>query len=139
LVTTGLAPVQAAATSSLAIAIAALSGSIQNWRDRHLDPQKVLYLGIPAGLAAQLGAYWADIVPPHLLLVGFGLFLLLNIYLIRLHNDLAQPARPHPNAPAELAVAFSLKRAAARIGTGIAAGLLAGLFGVGGGAILVPL
>lgn len=58
LVALGLAPVQAVATSSLAIVITAGSGSLQNWRMGYLDPRRVLFLGLPALATAQLEFIW---------------------------------------------------------------------------------
>ncbi len=130
LVALGLAPVQAVATSSLAIVITAGSGSLQNWRLGYLDLRRVLFLGLPALATAQLGVYLADRVAPDLLLGTFGLFLLINVYLFELRKRLiANEASTH----------FRLHPVIARISTGGAAGVLAGLFGIGGGVIMVPL
>ncbi|NER82740.1 MAG: TSUP family transporter, partial [Leptolyngbya sp. SIO1D8] len=54
LVTLGYEPIQAVATSSLAIIITSLSGSFQNWRMGYLDFRRVLLLGLPALVTAQL-------------------------------------------------------------------------------------
>ena len=143
------APVEAVATSGLSIVITALSGSIQNWRMGYLNLSKVAGIGFPAVITAQIGAYLTGIFPPYLLLVSFGLLLWLNIYLIEVRKRLtAQKAEeedrkesssitnsqlPIPNSNILFNPTF------AKIATGSAAGLLAGLFGVGGGVIMVPL
>ena len=134
LVTLGYSPVQAVATSSLAIALTATSGSIQNWRTGNLDLKKVLFLGLPSILTAQVGAFLANQIPAYILLLGFGLLLLTNIYLVGLRKSLAaksSPGDPHPRQKP--------KRTAAILATGGTAGFIAGLFGLGGGVILVPL
>lgn len=132
----GYASVPAIATSSLAIIITSVSGSLQNWRMGYLDWRRVVLLGLPAAFTAQIGVEIAEIAKgtdlgAGLLLIAFGFLLLLNIYLVELRKRLAiNPTN------------FSRRRinpVVARIMTGSAAGVLAGLFGVGGGVIMVPL
>ena len=139
------APVQAVATSGLSIVITAISGSIQNWRMGYLSLSQVAGIGFPAVITAQIGAYLAGIFPPYLLLVSFGLLLWLNIYLIEVRKRLtAKKAEgeesgsiPNSQFPNNSNILFN--PTLAKIATGSAAGLLAGLFGVGGGVIMVPL
>ncbi|NET34681.1 MAG: sulfite exporter TauE/SafE family protein [Cyanothece sp. SIO1E1] len=130
LVSLGHVPVQAAATSSLAILITSTVGSLQNWRMGYLSLKRVAYLGIPAALTAQLGTYLASRIVAYALLITFGISLLFNIYLMDLRKRLGgkQGFR-----------SLKLNPVASRIGTGGAAGFMAGLFGVGGGVIMVPL
>ncbi|MDM9385145.1 sulfite exporter TauE/SafE family protein [Chlorogloeopsis sp. ULAP01] len=127
----GYPPVQAVATSSLAIAITAISGTVQNWRMGYINARRVILLGLPALLTAQLGVYLANIFPPKIILIAFGLLLLLNIYLVELRKRLSR--KNVQNQPQKLNPVI------ARILTGGSAGILAGLFGVGGGVIMVPL
>lgn len=129
LVTIKYTPVEAVATSSLAILITSISGSVQNWRMGYLDWQRVILLGLPAVLTAQIGVYVANQILPYLLLLGFGILLLINIYLVNLRKRLSAGETPETQFNPLLA----------RILTGGAAGILAGLFGVGGGVIMVPL
>lgn len=133
LVALGYAPVQAVATSSLAIVITSISGSIQNWRMGVLDFRRILYLGLPALITAQLGVFLADRLLEWVLLTAFGLLLLLNVYLVELRKRIVA------QAAAGEAQAQTWNPAIASIFTGGTAGLLAGLFGVGGGVIMVPL
>lgn len=126
----GYTPLQAVATSSFSIVITAISGSIQNWRMGYLSFKRVIYLGLPAVITAQLGAELATRIPSYILLVAFGLLLLLNIYLVQLRKRLSNSEAQKGN---------SFNPVLARIFTGGAAGVLAGLFGVGGGVIMVPL
>lgn len=152
LVAFGYTPVQAVATSSLAILITSISGTVQNWRMGFFDAKRILALGLPALITAQLGVFLADRFPPYLLLAAFGILLLFNIYLVQLRNRLVAALRKSQNAAsqdAELHAARleknepskqpSIKPTLARLITGGAAGILAGLFGVGGGVIMVPL
>lgn len=131
LVGLGYTPVKAIATSSLAILITSISGSIQNWRMGYLNAKRVIYLGLPALLTAQIGVYLADRFTPYLLLTAFGLLLLLNIYLVELRKQLTTRNTTHQTRNFNPVIAI--------IFTGSAAGILAGLFGVGGGVIMVPL
>ena len=63
LVSLGNEPIKATATSSLAIVITSVSGSIQNWRMGYFNLKKILYLGIPALITAQLGVFLAIKIP----------------------------------------------------------------------------
>lgn len=130
LVTLGYLPVKAVATSSLAILITSISGSVQNWRMGYFNWKRVILLGLPAIVTAQIGVYIANNILPYILLATFGILLLINIYLIDLRKRLSAKERGETQ---------KFNPVFARIFTGGAAGVLAGLFGVGGGVIMVPL
>ncbi|NEO01214.1 MAG: sulfite exporter TauE/SafE family protein, partial [Moorea sp. SIO3I7] len=72
---------------------------------------------------------------------AFGILLLVTIYLIQLRKQLKSRAQQESQrAPNNrLSSNSSTKATVARIATGGLAGLLAGLFGIGGGTIMVPL
>lgn len=136
LVQFGFLPVQATATSSLAILVTSSAGSFQNWRMGFLRIRQVLLLAGPAIVTAFIGAAIGEKLPPHLLLIGFGLLLLLNIYLVSLKKKVIRTAQfREPRTTSGPAISPVV----ARVVTGSIAGLMAGLFGVGGGVILVPL
>ena len=142
LVATGLNGLPATATSNLAILLTATSGSLRNWRVENLDLVKVLALGIPAAIAGQLGVFLAsDVIPDYLLLTGFALLLLLNVYLISLKKQaIAKVVEKSVNDPPSAKKQLHNRNSAiSRLATGGTAGLMAGLFGVGGGVIMVPL
>ncbi|MEM9767804.1 MAG: sulfite exporter TauE/SafE family protein [Cyanobacteria bacterium P01_D01_bin.71] len=128
----GYAPIQAVATSSLAIVITSLSGSFQNWRMGYLSFEKVLWLGVPAIITVQIGVLIASNLPPRLLLIAFAVLLITNIFLVSLRKQLATRNQSESGAA-------SLHPIAAKVMTGAIAGFMAGLLGIGGGVIMVPL
>ena len=132
LVALGYSPIQAVATSALAITITAISGTIQNWRMGYIKLQSILYLGLPALIAAQVGVYLAEGFPAALLLFAFGLLLVVNIYLVEFRKRVIAKYKHQAKTSKDNSII-------ARITTGGTAGVLAGLFGVGGGVIMVPL
>lgn len=132
LVNLGYSPLQSVATSSVAILMTSLAGSLQNWRMGYLDLNRVIYLGIPSIFTATLGAYLANLFPPYILLGSFGVFLIVNILLSNLPQLLDRQIPEEKKQPV-------LNPFLARLATGGAAGLMAGLFGIGGGVIMVPL
>ena len=132
LVTLGILPVKAVATSSLAILITAISGTIENYRKGYINFKKVIYLGIPAIITSQIGVYLANLFPGYILLGAFAFLLIVNIYLLELKQSLVAAENNLIQKP-------KISPILARIFTGSSAGILAGLFGVGGGVIMVPL
>ena len=131
MVSLGFTPIQAIGTSSLAILLTSLSGSVQNWRMGYIDWPKIGLLGLPALFLAQIGAALTQYLPAHWLLFGFAALMLTNIYLVGLKQQL--------NGVKSSAPSTNRQKLIAGILTGSLAGLVAGLVGVGGGAIMVPL
>ena len=127
----GYTPVQAVATSSLAIIMTSFSGSLQNWRAGNLNLRRVVLLGLPSLLTAQLGVKLASEIAPHILLTSFASFLLFNIFLSQLRKKVVSKGDRQEQLLDNPLLA--------RLFTGGTAGFLAGLFGIGGGVILVPL
>ncbi|MEO0870095.1 MAG: sulfite exporter TauE/SafE family protein, partial [Cyanobacteria bacterium J06642_11] len=128
----GLSAKQAAATSLLAILITATTGSLQNWRMGYLQPKQVLLLAMPAIVFVIAGTEAGNFLAEHWRRAAFGLLLLCNLYLVSLKKNISKQsfsqASPQAIAPVP-----------ARLITGSTAGFMAGLFGVGGGVIMVPL
>jgi uncharacterized protein len=130
MVAVGFTPINAIGTSSLAILLTSISGSIQNWRMGYLDWGRISSIGLPALVAAQIGAALAPAIPAAWLLFGFGALMLTNIYLVDLKQRLIESASGTVSTQNKLLWGLL---------TGSLAGLVAGLVGVGGGAIMVPL
>jgi uncharacterized protein len=125
-------PVQAVGSSSLAILLTSISGTIQNYRMGVLQWRRILPLGLPAVLMAQVGSFIAGWISSRSLLAAFGVLLLTNIYLVGLR-------RHATSLEAHRTQSSTFPPIVAQLLTGSSAGLLAGLFGVGGGVIMVPL
>ena len=119
---------QAAATSLLAILVTASTGSFQNWRMGYLRPQQILMLAVPAVVLVIIGTEVGDLMAEHWRRAAFGSLLLANIYLVSLKKRAASTDPAGALAPN-----------LARLITGGTSGFMAGLFGVGGGVIMVPL
>lgn len=139
-------PVQAVATSSLAIIVTATSASMQNWLMGTLSFQRVIYLGLPALVTAPVGAFVANYVKPYILLFGFGLFLVLNIFLVEVRKRIVSDEEgaasrdgATPTTRETQGMHQPFNPVLARLLTGSTAGLMAGMFGIGGGVIMVPL
>lgn len=131
LVALGHPPLQAVSTSSAAIVLTAASGSFENWRQGRLKWRSLLGLALPSLFTVQVGVWIANAIPERLILLGFALFSFLNVYLLGWANQIRKGET--------IAVAPWLKNPLiARCLTGGLAGVLAGLFGIGGGVILVP-
>ncbi|BAZ82726.1 sulfite exporter TauE/SafE family protein [Sphaerospermopsis kisseleviana CS-549] len=149
LISLGNESIQAVATSSLSIVITASAGSIQNWRMGYLDINNVLSMALPALITAQIGVFLANLFPEYLLLFTFGLLLISNIYLVDLRKKIVarKKIQEEGNQDQEFVEennetntnVHKIQEFWHRIITGGTGGLLAGLFGVGGGIIMVPL
>jgi len=142
MVALGLSGVQAVGTSTLAILVIALAGSVQNWRMGYLNFNNVLLLGLPAVVTSFLGTALANYFPEYVLLAAFGLFLLFNIYLIGVKKRVVSRAKQQQDSEdthSSSDEANGMNPTVARAIIGGTAGSLAGLFGVGGGAVMVPL
>jgi uncharacterized protein len=146
MVALGLSGVQAVGTSTLAILIISLGGSLQNWRMGFLKVKNVLMLGLPSVVTAFVGTALASYAPEYVLLGMFGIFLLINIYLIGIKKRVVaqaalQDADTSDDLDSSITPSASQVRnpVLARMLIGGVAGFLAGLFGVGGGVVMVPL
>lgn len=137
----GVPLVQATATSLVGVFLSSVSGSVRNLRMKELNWQVSLVLAAFGIFTAQGGAWLGDRVPDQWLSIAFAGLLLLTIYLMNLRQSLKRRQfavdvypltviKPTSSTPIQFAPTA---------GIGLLVGLLSGLFGVGGGLVMVPL
>ena len=127
--------VQATATSLVGVLLSAISGSYQNWRKGKLKGPAALGLALFGIPTAVLGAGLGSRVPNAWLAFGFAALMVLTIYLLDLKRRLA---RQYQALAIEIAQPVKLDQRSVA-GIGLFTGVLSGLFGIGGGAVMVPL
>jgi len=155
----GFGVLPATATSLVGVVFSSVSGSVRNWWVGELDWRRSLGLAIGGIPAAQLGALAGERLSASGLAFSFAALQVFSIYLVGLRQRLARD-----EAAIEVTRAGAInsgksnfgesdsgpndsegRGSAARwfdapaIGIGAIAGALAGLFGVGGGVVMVPL
>lgn len=135
----GLPLVQATSTSLVGVLLSALSGSIRNFRTGDLNWRNSLLLALFGMMTAQVGAVIGDRLSDAVLSFAFAGLILTAIQLISLKRNLqkqqANPDGSLPETPQKSTMQLIVPIAL----IGLLAGLLSGLFGVGGGVVMVPL
>jgi uncharacterized protein len=157
----GATPVQAVATSLIGVLFSSISGTYQNWRMKMVNLERVALLSFPAMLTTELGVWLANRLPAEILLISFAALQIGAIYLIDLKQrlkrraKLVKPRQMLPSGDQSYAYPQSYRtvqlqpqqteaiatdpRILPSQGIGLLAGGLSGLFGVGGGIVMVPL
>jgi uncharacterized protein len=133
----GAAPLVAVGTTLPSILPGAISGSIRYQRERLIDWQVVAWASA-AGLAAVVaGSLLSHAVPGngHLLLLTIALLLAFTAWRTAFTGPSEDEEGGNPAPAAEQAHVRGGWRPAA---VGLAAGLLSGLLGIGGGVVMVP-
>ncbi|MCT7948736.1 sulfite exporter TauE/SafE family protein [Ancylothrix sp. C2] len=131
----GVPVVKAAATSLVSIFLSVSSASIRTWLRGDFNFRaswQLALLGIPA---AQLGAFLAGLLPDSLLSGGYAIMLLVTIYLMNLRQSLSEKFKAEESVSDEVESGKGWEFAK----IGLAAGLMSGLFGIGGGIVIVPM
>lgn len=155
------ATVQATATSLIGVFLSATSGSLRNWLAGTLNWRVSLTLAAFGIITAQAGALLGNRLPDRFLSLGFAALLVVTIYLMSLRKRLRRSVESGEQSPqAASPQAASPQAGSPQTGSpqtgspqtgspkyallptasiGLLAGLLSGLFGVGGGVVMVPL
>lgn len=154
LVAMGFPALPAIGTSNFAILISSTSGTVTNTLRFGLPWRRVLQIAVPAVILAPLGVWLAQQLPQQALFIAFAVFNLANIPLVGLRSGAAAKAAADSSAteaiPEKAATAAGSGTDSGAppdvpnafpkvVGTGAGAGVLAGLFGVGGGLVMVPM
>ena len=155
----GVPLVQATATSLVGVFLSSVSGSLQNFKTGELNWRVSLTLALFGIITAQFGAWLGDRLTDAVLSLAFAALLLVTIFLMNLKQRLKRQHSKADPLHQELSEDVSLQNLALSVlslpeptqevrvssafgsiaGIGLLAGVLSGLFGVGGGVVMVPL
>ncbi|MCT7954293.1 sulfite exporter TauE/SafE family protein [Laspinema palackyanum] len=138
----GFPVVTAAATSLVGVFLTALSGTIRYSWTKQLNCRNALQISLFGVLTVQIGAWLARHLPDSWLAICFSLLLLAAIYLMGLRKTLINTESFASLLDSNSPEIFSEKPTNspwefAKIGC--LGGAIAGLFGIGGGIVMVPL
>ncbi len=145
--------VEATATSLVGVLLSALSGSWRNWVKGELQWRQAIVLGLFGLPTAQVGAWVANQINDRVLAFSFAIFLIIMIFLVEYKKRLGSPPVTLITEPQNfesplineliddpnLLVPVTKGDLKGSLPIGLLAGFLSGLFGVGGGAVMVPL
>jgi uncharacterized membrane protein YfcA len=122
----GLEAREAIATSLVVVGLAALAGAIRNWYQGTVDVRVALIFGVFGFVGSAAGAQIARVLPPAVQMTLFAVSMLVAAVLML--------RRSSPPASQAAATRWGLKAVVAAL----AAGLLTGIVGIGGGFVVVP-
>lgn len=138
-----MTPQIAVGTSLLLIALTSLSSVLTFHRQKRIDFKSGYLFFITAGPSSMIGAYLSKYFSIDTFLIGFGLFLVI-LFFIMMFQDKIKPLQYRKGIPRtfvdstgqEYQYGYHLPTA---LLLSIVVGLFSGLFGIGGGALLVPM
>ncbi|MGH8120846.1 MAG: sulfite exporter TauE/SafE family protein [Gammaproteobacteria bacterium] len=148
----GLAPLQAVPVSLVAVSLTSLIGAVQTFRERLLAWQPAVVFSLGGMIGAPLGVLWARCLDEIWIITGFAILAItVGVYMWR--RAIVDPAATHVvrayvHGADEGPVCRLTPEGEFRFGTpcaiilstaGIGTGILSGLFGVGGGFLIVPM
>lgn len=145
----GIAAPEAVAISLAAVGATSFVGFLVRWLNNEVEPRTGLIFAIAGMLGAPAGTWLADLIPDTLLLLMFAaLMLVVAILLWRKKPQLLLPRTgcPKPESvdgptcrrDAQGKLILNSKCTLLLLVVGCGVGVLSGLFGVGGGFVIVP-
>lgn len=149
----GMPAHQAVSVSLVAVGVTSLAGAIVRWRQREVEVKAALLFGGAGILGAPIGASLGATLPANALLGGFAVLMLLvatrmwrqaqrhpaETRFVRARNDSSLTVNgPTCRINPADGLLLTSRCAAVLTFSGLVTGLLSGLFGVGGGFLIVP-
>ncbi len=148
----GVAPREAVGISLASVGVTAFVGFLGRWRARQVEARTGLIFAGAGMLGAPVGSILAGLIPDAVLLALFAvLMVVVAIRMWMQAGRLTRGGSPIPDESIGPAIWSSTcqrdgdgrliltsRCAALLIATGVATGVLSGLFGVGGGFVIVP-
>lgn len=144
-----VAPREAVVISLASVGATSFVGFLHRWRLGEVEHQTGLLFALAGMTGAPLGAWCATLIPDAVLLTLFGG--LMVVVAVRLWQQAAQPHLPITDCPpagchtsaicqrdASGALLLTSHCALILLSAGVMTGVLSGLFGVGGGFVIVP-
>jgi hypothetical protein len=136
-----IAPREAIGISLAAVGATALLGAVPRWRRGQLDTRTGLLFALAGMIGAPLGIWVATLIPEALLLALFALLMLGIATQMWIRAPATQPAGAIA-ATCERTesdrLQFTTPCATILLSAGVLTGFLSGMFGVGGGFVIVP-
>lgn len=144
----GLTAKEAVGISLAAVGTTALAGFLQRWWLGEVDVRTGLIFAVAGACGAPVGTWLASLLPPLVHLLSFAGLML--IVAARMWEQGSRPAELQVGSDGELgnhaacqkdasgSLVLNSRCAMLLVSVGLLTGVLAGLFGVGGGFIIVP-
>lgn len=133
----------AVGTSLVAIGVSSLSSSIAYFRQRKIDTSSALLFFAASGPGTVAGAYFNSLFSGGAFLIGFGVFMTAVSLLLMVRGKLGKRqmrwsvVRIYRDPESGMELRYGYTRPLA-LGLSFFVGVLAGMFGVGGGALMMP-
>lgn len=148
----GVAPREAVGISLASVGATAFAGFLGRWRARRVEVRTGLVYAAAGMVGAPVGSWLAGLIPEAVLLALFAVLMVVVATRMWTQAAKASTASPPVSHPSESAVLnrstcqrdcngrliLTSRCAGLLIATGVATGVLSGLFGVGGGFVIVP-
>ena len=147
----GMATREAVGISLAAVGVTSLVGFLGRWRSRQIEIRTGLLFAVAGMVGAPIGSWLAGLIPEPLLLTLFAILMLIVAYRMWIKamasTQLATAACPIENPDedgpscqrdAEGNLRLTSRCARLLLLVGLLTGVLSGLFGVGGGFVIVP-